>query len=353
MEPLTVVLIALAALLLGVGLTSLLRGRSGGLESRLAQVAESQAAIQRATDEALRRQERALEERLTGFGDRVAQRLGETHTQQQSSLAQLGERLAVIDRAQKTIVELSAHVVGLQEILANKQARGAFGEEQLEGLVRDLLPAAYYEFQATLGNRTRVDCLLKLPAPLGPLAIDAKFPREAYDQLRAAGGDVALRAKALTAFGQAVFKHVRDIAEKYIVPGETAEAAFLFVPSEAVYAEIHDALPDIADKARRARVFIVSPTTLWAVLNTVRAVLKDTRLQEQAHIIQAEVQKLLTDVERLDGRAAKLEQHFSQAVEDVRQVRISSTKILSRGQKIEAVELDEDTAVLPERLKPH
>lgn len=351
MEPWIVVLIALFALALGLALAFLLR-RGGGvdpaLEASLRRLAESQAAAQAQMAEALRAQERAvaeaLNQRLADFGQRVGERLKESATESQTVLKQLGERLAVIDQAQANITKLSGQVVSLQEILSNKQARGAFGEEQLEALVRDLLPSAYFEFQATLSTRVRADCLLKLPPPLGPLCVDAKFPREAYDQLRAAGGDPAARASAQRAFATAVGKHVTDIAAKYILPGETAEAALMFVPSEAVYCEIHDAVPEVAERARRQRVFIVSPTTLWAVLNTLRAILKDTRLKEQAHLIQAEVRKLLTDIQRLDERVAKLQRHFEQAGEDVRQIRISTEKITRTGGRIDELEFEENGA---------
>ncbi len=232
----------------------------------------------------------------------------------------------------------------MQQLLSNKQARGAFGEAQLEAIVRDLLPAAYVTFQATLRTGSRADCLLSLPPPLGPLCIDAKFPREAYDQLRAAA-DSAAKLVARRAFSVAVNIHIDHIAERYVVPGETAEAALMFVPSEAVYAEIHDSIPEVVQRAWGRRVYIVSPTTLWAVLNTLRAVLKDTRLKEQAHLIQAEVRKLLGDVERLDDRVGKLGQHFTQASEDIRQIRISTDKVTKRGQRIDELELEETPAL--------
>jgi len=322
------------------------------LQGRLAQLAESQAAAQAAAAETLRRQERglaeALERRLSDFGLKVGERLKESHGESQKTLSALGERLALIDQAQANLAKLSGEVVSLQQLLSNKQARGAFGEAQLEGIVRDLLPAAYVSFQATLKTGSRADCLLSLPPPLGPLCIDAKFPREAYDQLRAAAGDNAARLAARRAFATAVGTHVDHIAQRYVVAGETAEAALMFVPSEAVYAEIHETLPEVVERAWRRRVFIVSPTTLWAVLNTLRAVLKDTRLQEQAHLIQAEVRKLLDDVERLDDRVGKLGQHFTQAGEDIRQIRISTDKVTKRGQRIGELELEEsESPALP------
>ena len=353
MDTVSLLLAIVAGLTLGaLGAFLLGRRREQGLlalEARLAQLAQSQAAAQAETAETLRRQERglaaALEQRLSDFGLKVGERLKESQGESQKVLSQLGERLAVIDQAQANLTKLSGEVVSLQQLLSNKQARGAFGEAQLEGIVRDLLPAAYVTFQATLRTGSRADCLLSLPPPLGPLCIDAKFPREAYDQLRAAAGDSTARLAARRAFATAVNTHIDHIAERYVVPGETAEAALMFVPSEAVYAEIHDSIPEVAQRAWTSRVYIVSPTTLWAVLNTLRAILKDTRLKEQAHLIQAEVRKLLDDVERLDERVGKLAQHFTQASEDIRQIRISTDKVTKRGQRIDELELEETPAL--------
>ena len=317
----------------------------GGLKALIDQSTASQAA----TAERLQAQERALakalDERLAEVGRRVGETLERSAKTTNETVIDLRERLARIDEAQKNLAELSAQVVTLQDILSNKQARGAFGEEQLEAIVRDQLPPANFAFQATLGNRTRVDCLLTLPPPLGRLSIDAKFPREAYDALRAAG-DEAARTTAQRAFAAAVMQHVRDIADKYIIPGETAEAALMFVPSEAVYCEIYTTIHDIADKARRARVFIVSPTTLWAVLNTMRAVLKDARMREQAGAIQTEVGHLLDDVDRLSKRIDNLEGHFAAAERDLREIRISADKIIRRSDRIRHADLDGSAAAL-------
>jgi DNA recombination protein RmuC len=353
MEPWVVIVVALAALGLGALLALTLRrggGESAALAASLEQIARSQSAAQQQMAEALRQQERAVAEalaqRLESFGQRVGERLKAGSDESQVTLKALGERLALIDQAQATISKLSGEVVSLQALLSNKQARGAFGEAQLEAVVRDQLPAAYVEFQATLKGGTRADCLLKLPPPLGPLCIDAKFPREAYDLLRQAGGDAALKLQALRAFGIAVAKHVEDIAAKYVVPGETAEAALMFVPSEAVYAAIHDELGEVVERARRRKVFIVSPTTLWAVLNTLRAVIKDTRLKEQAHLIQAEVRKLLDDMGRLDERVALLGKHFGQVTDDIRKIQITTEKLTKTGQRIDELELDDEQGKL-------
>ena len=281
----------------------------------------------------------AIDRRLTELGDRVADRLQQSAAQAGQSLSDLKERLAVIDAAQKNITELSTQVVGLQDILSNKQTRGAFGETQLADIVKTVMAPANYEFQATLGDGKRVDCLLKLPNPPGPIAIDAKFPLEAYRALRNAKDEIAM-AQAKRDFQTAIRGHVKAIAEKYIVPGETAESALLFLPSEAVYAELHATFPHLVEEAGRQRVWIVSPTTLMATLTTIRSVLRDVSVREQAHIIQKKVTELRTDVGRLDDRVDKLQRHFDQAVDDVKQIRISTDKVLRRSNEIESVELE-------------
>jgi DNA recombination protein RmuC len=281
----------------------------------------------------------AIDRRLTELGDRVADRLQQSAAQAGQSLSELKERLAVIDAAQKNITELSTQVVGLQDILSNKQTRGAFGEVQLADLVKTVLAPSNYDFQVTLPGGKRVDCLLKLPNPPGSICIDAKFPLEAYRALRDAKDEIA-QAQAKRDFTTAIRTHVKAIAEKYIIPGETAESALLFLPSEAVYAELHATFPHLVDEASRLRVWIVSPTTLMATLTTIRAVLRDVNMREQAHVIQKKVGELLGDVERLDDRVFKLQKHFEQSVEDVRQIRISTDKVAKRAGDIESVELE-------------
>lgn len=314
------------------------------LSGRLAQIAESQAAAQARMAEALQTQEREiakkLEERLNDVTKRIGEGLEKSSKSTETTMGDLKERLAVIDRAQKNITELSTQVDGLQSILANKQARGAFGEIQLNDLVTQALPPSAYSFQATVGGNRRVDCLLTLPNPPGAIAIDAKFPLEAYHALQAAATDEE-RTVARRRLAQEVGVHVKAIAEKYIVPGETAESALMFLPSEAVYAELHANLPGVVQDAFRRRVWIVSPTTLMATLNTVRAVLKDASMREQAHVIQAEVGKLLEDVTRLDDRVGKLDRHFSQASDDIRQIRISTDKVTKRSERIQEIELEQ------------
>ncbi len=285
----------------------------------------------------------ALSARLDG----LTRRLGESLTQQSEktgdSLRVLHERLAVIDAAQKNITELSAQMVGLQDILSNKQARGAFGEVQLRDLVTAVLPSSAFVFQAPLGNGRRVDCLLKLPDPPGPIALDAKFPLESYRALRDAGTEAA-KVQAARAFGADVLTHVKDIHERYIVPGETANSAMMFLPSEAVYAELHANFRNVIEESFRRKVWIVSPTTLWATLNTLRAVLKDVRMREQAGLIQTELRAMTGDVIRLDDRVQKLQRHFEQSVDDMRQIRLSSEKVARRAERIEEFQMGEDTA---------
>jgi DNA recombination protein RmuC len=326
------------------------RAEVAEIAGRLAQMAESQAAVQARLAEQMQAQERAVtkavEERLADFAKRVGDRLQEGATQSQTALTDLRERLAVIDRAQKNITELSTQVVGLQDVLANKQARGALGEVQLEDLVSKALPPGAYGFQVTLGNGRRADCLIHLPNPPGPIVIDSKFPLESYEALRSAGDETAA-TQAGRAFAVAVRTHLRDIAEKYILPGETAESALMFLPSEAVYAELHANFRGVVDESYKARVWIVSPTTLWATLNTVRAILKDVHMREQAGVIQTEVGKMLADVLRLDDRVAKLQRHFEQAGEDVRQIRISTEKVTKRAERIEELELEEPDEAVP------
>ncbi|KAB7742861.1 DNA recombination protein RmuC [Parvibaculum sedimenti] len=286
---------------------------------------------------------RTLNERLDQVGHRVGTSLEETSAKTAETLGNLAARLAVIDEAQKNITDLSSQVVGLQDILANKQARGAFGEVQLQDIVKNALPPSAYAFQATLKSGVRADCLIHLPNPPGSIAIDAKFPLDAYHGLRNAKDD-GERNLAQRQFRGDLLKHVSDISGKYIVPGETAESALMFLPSEAVYAELHANFPDVVTKSYQARVWIVSPTTLMATLNTVRAVLKDVEMRKQAGVIQKYVGLLLKDVERLDDRVENLEKHFQSAEKDIREIRTSADQITKRGEKIHDVELGEAEA---------
>lgn len=325
------------------------------LAGRLAQMAEAHAASQTQIAERLQAQERAVtkvvEERLADVSRRLGESLTASANQNHATLTDLRERLAVIDKAQQNITALSTQVVGLQDILANKQARGAFGEIQLRDIVEAILPPSAFAFQCSLSNGKRADCMLRLPNPPGSIAIDSKFPLESYEALRAAADEAGALA-ARRRFAQDVRKHVQDIATRYIVPGETAESALMFLPSEAVYAELHANYRQVVEESYRARVWIVSPTTLMATLNTVRAVLKDVRMREQAGVIQAEVHTLLKDVERLDDRVAKLQRHFDQASDDVRQIRISTEKVAKRGERIVDLQLEDVDAADARSLAP-
>ncbi len=322
--------------------TDKLATNQGELAGRLTQLSETQITNQNRLIDLMQSQERAvskkLEERLADLGQRFGEGMEKSRVSQQTSLGELKERLVRIDAAQKNIEELSSQVVGLQDILSNKQARGAFGEVQLTDLVKSIMPPNFYSFQATLSGGRRVDCLLNLPYPPGPIAIDAKFPLESYRLLVDAGSDRD-KNQARKLLATDVLKHVSDISEKYIIPGETAESALLFLPSEAVYAELHANLPDVIERSWKSKVWVVSPTTLMATLNTIRAVLKDSQMREQAHVIQREIMILLQDIGRLDGRVGKLENHFRQAEDDLRQIRVSTEKITKRGNKIEEIEL--------------
>jgi DNA recombination protein RmuC len=344
------VLILLAILLLvwrrgsAEGATERLAEAQMELAGRLSQFAESQAAAQSSLAERMQAQERlllqTLDERLNHVTLRVSESLHKQAVDTANTMGDLKERLAIIGKAQENITKLSADVIGLQEVLSNKQARGAFGETQLADQVRNALPPSAYAFQATLGNGSRVDCLLTLPNPPGCIAIDSKFPLEGYHALRNAREDRE-RIEARRAFAADILKHVNDIASKYIIPGETADSALMFLPSEAVYAELHAELPDVVEKSHRARVYIVSPTTLMATLHTIRAVLRDAQMREQAGLIQKEVAAMGDDVSRLDERVEKLQTHFGQAEADLRQIRISADKVQKRAVKIQELDLDE------------
>lgn len=314
-------------------LASLLDAQSQ-LSGRLAAMSDAQAKREAELS-------RTLNERLDQVSKRLGDGLEDNTKKTGETLTQLHTRLALIDEAQKKLGELSGQMVGLQDILANKQARGAFGEIQLQDLVTAALPPSAYAFQETLSNRARADCVIKLPNPPGAIAVDSKFPLESYRALvDAKTEDESARAKRF--FRDSMLKHVNDISSKYIVPGETADSALMFLPSEAVYAELHANFPATVEASFKAKVWIVSPTTLMATLNTVRAILKDAQMREQAHLIQAEVEKMLTDVTRLDDRVSKLSRHFGQAQEDIRQVSVSADKITKRGERIVGLEIGEE-----------
>jgi DNA recombination protein RmuC len=250
------------------------------------------------------------------------------------------QRLATIDEAQKKIETLTGSVVSLQELLGNKQSRGAFGEVQLEALVRNVMPPAAYEMQYTLPDGARVDCVLKLPDPTGLVCVDSKFPLENYHRMLAPGANDVERAAAQRQFRIDVRKHVDDIAKKYIVPNVTSDGAVMFVPAEAVFAEIHAYHAEVVDYANQKRVWIVSPTTLMAVLNTARAVLKDVETRKQIHVIREALRRLAVEFGRFDERMKELSRHIRQAAEDVDRIQVTGGKISQQFQRIESAELE-------------
>jgi DNA recombination protein RmuC len=346
MDLLTIILLAIVVLL-GVALAVILLRQGSSREAEQMRQQLSLALSQQA--ETVQRVERSLREQEQALSKVVHERLDRTEKATGQIVTDLRERLVRIDEAQKKIGELSTQVVSLQEVLSNKQARGAFGEVQLNDLVQSALPPQAYAFQCTLSSGVRVDCLLKLPNPPGSIAIDAKFPLESYSALRAVpAGDAPALLVAQRAFQQAIRKHIGDIRDKYIISGETAESALMFLPSEAVYAELHANFTGLVEESYRARVWIVSPTTMMATLNTVRAVLKDVRMREQAGEIQKTVGLLLEDVKRLDDRVDRLKTHFAQTEKDLRDIDTSADRITKRGQRILDVDLGEE----PELPKP-
>jgi DNA recombination protein RmuC len=279
---------------------------------------------------------KTVEDRLELISGKVSERLDEGFKKTNETFLNVMTHLTKIDEAQKKIDGLATNVVSLQELLGDKRSRGAFGEVQLEGLVRNLLPESAFEFQYTFPNKMRADCVLKLPEPTGLVAVDSKFPLESYEGMFADGPERISPA----VFKAGVKKHIDDIAGKYIIPGVTSEGAVMFLPAEAVFAEIHARHRDIVDYAHRKRVWIVSPTTLMAVLNTARAVLRDTETRKQVHIIQEELAKLSKDFSLFDNRMKKLADHIRQAHEDAQKVHISSRKISGHFARIERVELE-------------
>jgi DNA recombination protein RmuC len=286
---------------------------------------------------------RAVNERLDSVTHHLSQSMTSTRQHTVESLQKLNERLAVIDHAQKNITDLSSQVTSLREVLSNKQARGAFGQGRMEAIVQDALPKGTFAFQPTLKNGKRPDCAVYLPDGR-PLIIDAKFPLEAMTALRNAKSDEE-RKRGEQRLRHDITRHVADIADKYLLPGETQDTALMFVPSESVYAELHEGFDDVVQKAYRARVMLVSPTLLLLAIQVIQQIQKDARMREAADQIHAEVGRLMDDLKRLHERVLKLQQHFGQANEDVRQILISSEKVEKRATRIQEVEFDgEDVA---------
>ncbi|WP_424987259.1 DNA recombination protein RmuC [Microbulbifer sp. S227A] len=303
------------------------------VESRLADV--QQHMNDRLADNMMR-QNRAL----TEMQERMKETLHGSSKQTATSLTRLQERLATIDKAQDNITKLSGDVLSLQDILSNKQTRGAFGEIQLNDILSKALPRDSYDLQATLSNGKRADCLIRLPNPPGPIVIDSKFPLEAYEALRAAETQ-AQATEAARMMRTSVRAHIKAISDRYILDGETADGALMFLPSEAVYAELHANFPELVREGFAARVWIVSPTTCMATLNTMRAILKDARMREQAGAIRKELSLLHKDVDRLGDRVGNLDRHFSQAAKDISEIKISADKAGRRAQRLDNFDFEE------------
>ncbi|MGG6893419.1 MULTISPECIES: DNA recombination protein RmuC [Rhizobium] len=291
----------------------------------------------------------AIGQRLDGMSQRVTATIGEQTRSTHENLRRLQERLAVIDAAQTNIQSLAKDVVGLQAILSNKQTRGAFGQARMETIVADGLPMGAYAFQPTLSNGSRPDCTIRMPNGSPPLVIDAKFPLEAWNAIRSAASPEHGKIAAQQ-FRRDLELHIRDIAEKYLIPSETQDTAFLFVPSESIFAEIHENFEAIVQKAQRARIVIVSPSLLMLSIQVIQAVLKDQRMREQAHVIQSEVAHLMEDLSRLDERVRKLQGHFAMAQKDVDTIVTSADKLARRGERIEALEFE--AAKEPAKTRP-
>ncbi|MCA3563984.1 MAG: DNA recombination protein RmuC [Methylocystis sp.] len=290
---------------------------------------------------------RAMSDRMDAMRASLGQGLQQQSEKQSENLGKLNERLAVIDSAQKNLADLTGEVLALKDILANKQSRGAFGQGRMEAIVRDGLPPSAYEFQVTLSNGKRPDCAIRLPGDERLLVVDAKFPLEAFQLLEAAKGDDLRLATAERQVRNDINKHIGDIVERYLIPGETQDMAFLFIPSESLYATIADRFEDVIQKAHRAKIIIVSPSLLMMAIQVMQAIVRDARMREQAGVLQKEVGLLLEDVRRLQERTAKLDDHFRLAQKDVGDIATSSDKIGKRGQRIEALEFEETRAAIP------
>ena len=311
---------------------------AGGLHHVTEAQAKQQTSMLQLMEKRLADVQLQMNENLQGSARRTAHSLGE-----------LQQRLTAIDKAQENITKLSGDVLSLQDILSNKQTRGAFGEIQLNDIVSKALPSDSYTLQATLSNGRRADCLIHLPNPPGPIVIDSKFPLEPYEALRNATTDWELN-EAARQLRTAVKKHIKDISEKYIIEGETADGALMFLPSEAVYAELHANFSELVREGFSARVWIVSPTTCMATLNTMRAILKDARMREQAGAIRRELGLLYQDVDRLGTRVENLDRHFAQAAKDITEIKISADKAGKRARRLDNFDFEEIKSDTPKML---
>jgi len=336
-------LAVLALIVLAVALIMHMKGRRREVEAQATELAELKGRLQTFAEISVARQgdvARAVNERLDRMTHRVGSDLNETARKTNESISKLHERLAVIDTAQKNLTDLSSNMVSLQEILANKQARGAFGQMRMESIIMDGLPKGAYSFQPTLSNGKRPDCLLHMPNTRAGVVIDAKFPLEGFEAFRTARRDEE-RKEAARRVRVDVARHVEAMAERYFLPGETQDTAFLFVPSESVYADLAEHFDDLVQKAHRSRIVISSPNMLMLAVQTMQAILKDVKMREQAHLIQREVARLMEDMSRFTERVLDLQRHFGQANADIEKILTSSERIAARGRKIETLEFEE------------
>jgi DNA recombination protein RmuC len=317
--------------------------RRNDLELRLAELSGSLQSFAAQAQGNTVHLQRTLDERLDAVSQRVGSGLHDQAERTAVSLGQLNERLAVIDAAQRNITSLSSEMVALKDILNNKQSRGAFGQGRMEAIIRDGLHAKSFEFQATLSNGTRPDCVIVLPDSRLRLVIDAKFPLESYSAIRDSKDDASRKA-AEGRLRQDMAKHVKDISEKYLLAGETHETAIMFVPSESIYAELNENFEDVVQKSNRARVIMASPNVLMLLVQTMQAIFKDVAMRDQAHVIKAEVAKLMDDVGRLKERTSDLRRHFDMANADLEKLDTTADKISKRGARIEGLDLDEKAA---------
>ncbi len=287
---------------------------------------------------------RLIAERLDSLQNRVGDGLQSSTRQTTDNLSKLNERLAVIDAAQQRLADLTGEVLTLRDVLSNKQSRGAFGQGRMEAIVRDALPPNAYAFQATLASGRRPDCIIRLPGDDRPLVVDAKFPLEGFTAFREAQGEDQRRI-AMQRVRTDVLNHIKDVADKYLVPGETQDVAILFVPAESLFADLQEHFEDVVQKAHRLRVLVVSPALLTLAIQVMQAIVRDARMREQAHVIQTEVTHLIADVRRLRERVGKLDSHFRQANDDIVQIVTSADKVLKRGDRIESMEFETPPAV--------
>lgn len=308
----------------------------GNIAGQFKQTVEAQAQLQK-----------ALSDRIDALSQRLGESLADSATKTAATISGIGERLTVIDQAQKNIAALSGQVVSLQEILSDKQSRGAFGQERMEAIIADQMSPDQYDFQYTLSNGKRPDCVIRIPNVQGVIVVDSKFPLEAFETLRGLGSDED-RKVATARLKADMQKHVKDIAEKYLIPGEVQTPAIMFVPSESIYAELYTSFGDVVQQARRAQVVIMSPHVLMLAINTIQTLMKNARMRDQANEIQREVALLLQDVKRLSERVGNLRSHFDRTNKDIGEIETSMKTIDRHAERIGEVKLSPPETVVPQ-----